>query len=369
MTRRTVSAVRLLAGTAALATLLSATGCGSDPAPTIALPSGASIACAGSGQLLGAGSTAQANAVDIWKTTFSAACPNVIVTYGGGGSGAGVQQFIQGKVAFAGSDAPLKPEEITATAQACPGGHGVDLPMAAGLISLAYNLDGVDHLVLDAPTISKIFNGQITDWNDPAITALNPGTTLPATGIQSFHRSDDSGTTANLTAYLAAASAGAWPYPPSKTWAGRGGQSANGSAGVAAQVKQVKGSIGYMELSFAQSNGLRSAAIATGAPQPADATAANAATTFAGSTVAGTGSDLALKLDYTTERPGAYPIVLVTYEIVCDKGNRASTLDALKAFLTYTISAPGQQAIGTVGYVPLPQEVASKVQAVIPTLS
>ncbi|MEW1911638.1 phosphate ABC transporter substrate-binding protein PstS [Kitasatospora sp. NPDC085895] len=375
MIRRTMSAARLLAGATALtAVLATAAGCGSDPAPTTgAAPSGpasgASIACNGSGQLLGAGSTAQANAIDIWKVAFGTACPDITVTYGGGGSGAGVQQFNQGKVTFAGSDAPLKPEEVTASKQVCTGGQGIDLPMVAGLISIVYNVDGVDDLVLDAPTVAKIFNGQITKWNDPAITALNPNTKLPDTTIQSFHRGDDSGTTANLTAYLAAAGSGAWPYPPSKTWAGQGGQSANGSAGVSAQVKQVQNSIGYVELSYAQTNNLTSAAVNTGAPQPVAATADNAATTFAKATVAGTGSDLALTLDYATNEPGAYPIVLVTYEIVCDKGNKSATLDALKSFLTYTISEPAQQAIGAKGYVPLPQEVASKVQAAIPTLS
>ncbi|WP_030264999.1 phosphate ABC transporter substrate-binding protein PstS [Streptomyces sp. NRRL B-24484] len=374
MIRRTLSTARLLAGATALTAALATTaGCGSDPAPVGAAPSGpasgTSIACNGSGQLLGAGSTAQANAVDIWKVAFGTACPDITVTYGGGGSGAGVQQFNQGKVTFAGSDAPLKPEEVTASKQVCTGGQGIDLPMVAGLISIVYDVDGVDGLVLDAPTVAKVFDGQITKWNDPAIAALNPGAALPNATIQSFHRGDDSGTTANLTAYLAAAGHGAWPYPPGKTWAGRGGQSANGSAGVSAQVKQVQNSIGYVELSYAETNGLRSAAISTGAPQPVAATAANAATTFAGATVAGTGSDLALDLDYATTAPGAYPIVLVTYEIVCDKGNRAGTLDALKSFLTYTISAPAQQAIGAKGYVPLPQEVASKVQAVIPTLS
>ncbi|WP_431682660.1 phosphate ABC transporter substrate-binding protein PstS [Kitasatospora sp. KL5] len=374
MSRRALRHARHLTAAPALLVLLAPTaGCGKDPAPPAGqatVPAAAaSIVCNGSGQLLGAGSTAQANAIDIWKAAFGTACPNITVTYGGGGSGAGVQQFNQGKVAFAGSDAPLKPEEVEASKQVCTGGQGIDLPMVAGLISIVHNVDGVDDLVLDAPTIAKIFNGQITTWNDPAITALNPNAKLPDATIQSFHRGDDSGTTANLTAYLAAAGNGAWPYPPSKTWAGQGGQSANGSAGVSAQVKQVKNSIGYVELSFARTNGLKSAAISTGAPEPVAATAANAATTFAKATVAGTGSDLTLDLDYATKEPGAYPIVLVTYEIVCDKGNKPATLPALQSFLTYTISDAAQQAIGDKGYVPLPPEIASKVQAVVPTLS
>ncbi|MFI6448939.1 phosphate ABC transporter substrate-binding protein PstS [Kitasatospora sp. NPDC050543] len=357
----------------ALACAVSVAACGSDAgnpaASSTASGSGSPIACAKSGQLLGAGSTAQANAIDVWKSDYGSACPGATITYSAGGSGAGIQQFNQGKVAFAGSDSALKPAEVEASKAVCTGGQGIDLPMVGGLISIVYNLDGVDKLVLDGPTLAKIFNSQITKWNDPAITALNPGVNLPAADIQAVHRGDDSGTTENLTKYLAAASNGAWPYPPNKAWAGQDGQSATGSAGVAAQVKQVKNSISYVELSFAQINNLKSAAVDTGAAAPVEATAANAATTLGAAQVAGTGSDLALTLDYGTKQEGAYPLVLVTYEIVCDKGNKADTLDLLKSFLTYTAGTDGQQAIASQGYVPLPEALTSKVQTVIPTLS
>ncbi len=134
-------------------------------------------------------------------------------------------------------------------------------------------------------------------------------------------------------------------------------------------MKQVKNSISYVELAYAQTNSLKSAAINTGASKPVEATAANAANTFAKAQIAGTGSDLALKLDYATKDEGSYPLVLVTYEIVCDKGNKAETLDTLKSFLTYTASDAGQKAAGDKGYVPLPNELTTKVNAVIPTLA
>ncbi|GAA0685373.1 phosphate ABC transporter substrate-binding protein PstS [Kitasatospora atroaurantiaca] len=367
----------LAIGAMALVSSLSLAACGSDDNTSSSTATGsagasssaAQIACGKGGQLLAAGSTAQTNAIDVWKAAYGAACSGSTITYGGGGSGAGVQQFNQGKVSFAGSDSALKPAEVDASKAVCKTGQGINLPMVGGLISIVFNVDGVDKLVLDGPTVAKIFDSQITKWNDPAIAALNPGVTLPAADIQAIHRSDDSGTTANLTGYLAKASAGAWTYPASKTWAGKGGQSANGSAGVSAQVKQVKNSISYAELSYAQTNNLKSASIATGASKPVEATAANAATTFAKAKIAGTGSDLALSLDYATKEEGAYPLVLVTYEIVCDKGNKADTVDTLKSFLTYTISDAGQQAIGAKGYVPLPKELTTKVQAVIPTLA
>ncbi|MER8183219.1 phosphate ABC transporter substrate-binding protein PstS [Kitasatospora sp. NPDC094015] len=366
----------LAIGAMALVSSLSLAACGTDDntAPTGGSSSGAAtsaaaIACAKGGQLLGAGSTAQGNAVDVWKAAYGSACSGTTITYGGGGSGAGITQFNQGKVAFAGSDSALKPAEVDASKAVCTGGQGVNLPMVGGLISVVFNVEGVDKLVLDGPTLAKIFDSQITKWNDPAIVALNPGVTLPAADIQAIHRSDDSGTTENLTKYLAKAGGGNWKYPAAKTWAAQGGQSASGSAGVSAQVKQVKNSISYVELSFAQTNKLNSAAINTGASKPVEATAANGATTFAKAQIAGTGSDLPLTLDYATKDEGAYPIVLVTYEIVCDKGNKADTLDLLKSFLTYTISDNGQQAIGQAGYVPLPKELSAKVQAVIPTLA
>ncbi|AXI78312.1 phosphate ABC transporter substrate-binding protein PstS [Peterkaempfera bronchialis] len=331
---------------------------------------GGTTDCGKGGQLLGAGSTAQANAIEVWKAAFQAKCSGTVINYNGNGSGAGIANFNQGKVAFAGSDAALKPEEVDASKKVCVGGQGIDLPMVGGAVAIAYNVDGVDNLVLDAPTLAKIFDSKITKWNDPAIAKLNPGAKLPSANIQAFHRSDDSGTTKNVTAYFAAAAGKtAWPYEPDKKWAGQGGQAATGSAGLAGQVKQQKNSITYVELSYAQNNSLKTAKIATGAAEPVEATAAAAAKTIGLATVKGTGSDLALGLDYATKADGAYPLVLVTYEIVCDKGNKAETLPGVKAFLDYTISDEAQQAIADKGYVPLPAEVAAKVKAVIPTLA
>ncbi|MFJ9953207.1 phosphate ABC transporter substrate-binding protein PstS [Kitasatospora sp. NPDC091207] len=366
----------LAIGAMALVSSLSLAACGSDENNTNASGGSGGSASAPAincgtkpAALISAGSTAQGNAIDVWKNNFGGACSGSSINYGGGGSGAGVQQFNQGKIQFAGSDSPLKPAEVEDSKKVCTGGQGINLPLVAGLISIVYNVDGVDNLVLDGPTIAKIFDSQITKWNDPAIATLNPGAKLPDADIQAVHRTDDSGTNENLTKYFAKVSNGAWSYPAAKAWAGKGGQGANGSAGVAAQVKQVKNSISYAELSYAQSNNLKSAAIATGASKPVEATAANAATTFAKAKIAGTGSDLALTLDYGTKDEGSYPIVLVTYEIVCDKGNKAETLDTLKAFLGYAASDAGQKAVGDTGYVALPKELTDKVNAVIPTLA
>ncbi|MFC9704285.1 MULTISPECIES: phosphate ABC transporter substrate-binding protein PstS [unclassified Streptomyces] len=329
------------------------------------------ISCEGAkGKLLAAGSSAQRNAMDLWVKNFQAACEGVEINYQGIGSGGGITKFNQGQVAFAGSDSALKDEEVAESKKICKGGTGVNLPMVGGPIAIGYKLDGVDNLVLDASTIAKIFDNKITKWNDPAITKLNPGAKLPDSNIQAFHRSDESGTTQNLGKYLSTAAPADWKHDPkSKSWPAEGGQAANGSSGVATAVKDVEGSISYMELSYAAANKSSTVSISTGASAPVAATSENASKAIAAAKVKGTGNDLALSLDYKTKAEGAYPIVLVTYEIACDKGNKAETLSTLKAFLTYTASEEGQKVLTDAGYAPIPAEIAAKVRAIVPTLS
>ena len=329
------------------------------------------IKCDGAkGQLLAAGSSAQKNAMDLWVKNFQAACSGVEVNYQAIGSGGGITKFNQGQVALAGSDSALKDEEVTESQKICKGGKGVNLPMVGGPIAIGYKLNGVDNLVLDASTIAKIFDTKITKWNDEAIAKLNPGVKLPDTTIQAFHRSDESGTTQNLGKYLSTAAAADWKHDPkSKSWPAPGGQAANGSSGVATAVKDAEGSIGYFELSYATANKISTVKVNTGAAAPVEATTENASKAIAAAKVKGTGSDLALSLDYATKADGAYPLILVTYEIACDKGNKAETLATLKAFLNYTASEEGQKVLSEAGYAPLPTEIAAKVRTIVPTLS
>ncbi|MGW7055514.1 phosphate ABC transporter substrate-binding protein PstS [Streptomyces sp. NPDC054887] len=322
------------------------------------------------GQLLAAGSTAQKNAMDLWVKNFQAACEGVEVNYQAIGSGGGITKFNQGQVAFAGSDSALKPEEVAESKKICKTGQGVNLPMVGGPVAIGYNLEGVDNLVLDAKTLAQIFDSKITKWNDKAIAKLNPDAKLPSTTIQAFHRSDESGTTQNLGKYLSTAAASDWKYDPkSKSWPAKGGQAANGSSGVVSNVKGTNGAIGYFELSYATANKLNTVKVDTGASAPVEATTENASKAIAAAKVTGTGKDLSLSLDYATKAEGAYPIVLVTYEIACDKGNKAETLPALKAFLNYAVSEDGQKVLAEADYAPLPAEIAAKVREIVPTLS
>jgi phosphate transport system substrate-binding protein len=361
-------------GAVAVTGALTLTACGSDDTSSgggnssSTKPEAGSIKCDDAkGQLLADGSSAQKNAIDAWVKQFTAAC-GVQINYKGGGSGAGITAFNQGQVAFAGSDSALKPEEVTESKKVCTGGQGINLPAVVGPIAVGYNVAGVDSLVLDAPTIAKIFNDKIKNWNDPAIKALNPDAKLPDLKIQAFHRSDESGTTDNFTKYLIAASKSDWPYEGGKAWEAKGGQSAAKSSGVAQQVKQINGAISYMELSYAK-DGINPVKIDTGAAAPVDATVENATKAIAAAKSVGTGDDHALELDYATKAEGAYPITLVTYEIACDKGNKAATLPATKAFLRYITSEQGQAVLSEAGYAPMPEEIITKVRATVEKLS
>jgi len=366
----------LTLGALAVSGALALTACGSDDNGGSSNSSSSSTTNASSAicgdakkgqQLLADGSSAQKNAIDAWVKTFSQAC-GVQINYKGGGSGAGVTSFNQGQLAFAGSDSALKPEEVTASKQVCSGGQGIDLPMVGGPIALGYNVPGVDNLVLDAPTLAKIFDSKITKWNDAAIKKLNPSATLPDLKIQAFHRSDESGTTDNFTKYLIATTPDNWKYSGGKAWQAKGGQSAAGSAGVAAGVKQTSGAIGYFELSYV-ADGVKPVSINTGASAPVAPSTDSATKDIAAAKIVGTGSDLKLQLDYNTKAEGAYPITLVTYEIVCDKGNKSDTLAATKAFLTYIASEDGQKVLSGIDYAPIPDAIIAKVRTTIASIS
>ena len=356
-----------LVGTLALA------ACGSDnntsPGSSSAGGGAAAIACK-TGSIKASGSSAQANAMTTWINTYQQACSGATVDYSPSGSGAGVQDFENNQTAFAGSDSALKAADATKAAARCGSGNkAIDLPMVVGPIAVAYNLSGQNGLVFTPDVLAKIFAGKITKWSDPAIKALNSSATLPDSSIVTFHRNDSSGTTDNFTKYLTAAAPASWTYSHDKTWKAPGGQGAKGSDGVAAALKQTPNSLGYVEYSFTQQGGLEVAKIDNGGG-PVDLTPANAAAAVSAAQITGTGNDLTLSLDYTTKTAGAYPIVLVTYEITCEKGLPAGELDLTKSFLTYVSSSAGQAKLSAAsGYAPLPAALLTKVQAAVAAIS
>ncbi len=353
-----------LAGTAAIA------GCGgsSGGSSTSAAPTG-TIACI-DGSIKAAGSTAQANAITEWINAYQTACPGATIDYQAVGSGAGVEQFTAKQTSFAGTDSAVSGDDLTAANDRCATGPALNIPMVGGAIAIAFNVPGVDSLTLDPATLAGIFNSSITKWNDPKIAALNAGVSLPDASIAQFHRSDSSGTTDNFTKYLAATAPDVWTFEPGKDWVAPGGQGAKGSDQVIAQVQNTPNSIGYAELSFVLSaTAAKAAKIDNGAGpvEPSSDTAANA---IAKATFVGSGDDLALKLDYTLKDANAYPIVLVTYEVVCQKGLAADQNPALvKSFLTYTASDAGQALLSEVGYVPIKGDLLTRVRSAVASLA
>lgn len=355
----------ILAGVMLTATLALA-ACGSDDnTPDPGTSTGASGV---SGKLTAQGSSAQKNAMDQWIKDFQAQNSGATVDYQGTGSGAGIQAFTAGTADFAGSDSALKDTEQPGADTRCATGKAIHLPMVTGPIAVAYNLSGVTGLQLSPSTIAKIFSGAVTSWDATEIKADNPGATLPAKKILAIHRSDSSGTTDNFTKYLSKAATADWTFGNDKVWKAPGGQAEKGSDGVSAGIKANEGSIGYVEWSFAKVNNLGVAKVKNGAGEFTELTAESAGKTVAGAKPAGEGDDLKLSIDYNTTTAGAYPIILVTYEIVCGKGTPADKLPLLKAFLTYAVG-DGQAKLTDLGYAPLPAEVQAKVKASIGNLS
>jgi phosphate transport system substrate-binding protein len=321
------------------------------------------------GTLKSDGSTAQQNAMTQWIKDYQTKCSGATITYGGGGSGLGITDFEAGQVDFAGSDAALNPAagEVSKSTTAC-GSQAIDLPMVTGPIAISYNLTGVSKLILTPDVLAQIMLGKITAWNDPAIAAINKGVKLPSTKITVFNRADDSGTTQNFEAYLQASAPSVWTATPSKDWAGVG-QGKQGNPLLGAAVKSTPGAIGYVEWSYAIQNNLPEAQIDNGGG-PVTLTAETVGKTVSTAKVAPSGpGDLTLQLDYATKTAGAYPILLVTYEIVCTKYKDAATGKLVKSFMNFISSSAEQNAVHNLGYAALPAAVSQKVQAQIAKIS
>lgn len=330
------------------------------------------VNCGGKKKLLASGSTAQTNAIEQFVYAYIRACPGMTLDYKANGSGTGVQQFLSNVTDLAGSDRPLDAAkgEPDKAQQRC-GSPAWDLPAVFGPIAVTYNLEGVSTLNLDGPTAAKIFNGAITQWNDPAIKNLNSGANLPAAPINVVFRGDKSGTTFNFQKYLDAASDGAWGKGTGETFEGGVGQGAVGNEGTSAALKSTNGSITYNEWSFAVGHQLSMAQIVTSAgPDPVTITPESVGKTIAGAKFAGQGNDLVVDTSsfYKPSQSGAYPIVLATYEIVCSKYPDASTGAAVKAFMQATIGA-GQTGLDQYGYIPMPSSFQSKLSAAVNGIS
>ena len=354
------------------ASALVLSACGGNTNTSSSGSSAASVDCGGKKKLKASGATAQENAMEQFVYAYIRACPGYTLDYNANGSGAGVKDFVNNETDLAGSGDPLNPSkgQPEHAAQRC-GSPAWDLPTVFGPIAVTYNVNGVNSLNLDAPTTAKIFNGGITTWNDPAITALNPGINLPATPIHVVFRSDQSANSSNFQKYLDAASNGAWGKGASQTFLGGVGDGAAGDNGSSAVVQSTDGSITYNEWSFAVGKQLNMAQIITSAgPDPVTITTDSVAKTIAGAKIEGQGNDLVVDTSsfYKPTQAGAYPIVEATYEIVCSKYPDSATGTAVKAFMQAAIG-PGQDGLDQYGSVPLPSAIQSKLAAAVGAIS
>ncbi|WP_293783450.1 phosphate ABC transporter substrate-binding protein PstS [uncultured Aeromicrobium sp.] len=322
-----------------------------------------------SGTLNGAGASSQQAAVSAWQQGFQTENPDVTVNYDPIGSGGGREQFLDGGVSFAGSDAYLDDEELAQAQERCNDSDVVSIPVYVSPIAVIYNLPGVDNLQLSPQTIGAIFEGTITTWNDPAIAEENPDADLPDSAITPVHRSDDSGTTENFTEYLEATSEGSWSAGAVESWPIQGGEAANGTSGVVAAVESGEGTIGYADAS--QAGDLGKVAVKVGEEYVGPTEDAAARVLDTAEEVEGRAeTDFALNIDRTTSESGVYPIVLVSYQIACQTYEDSTEAELVKAWLTYVVSEEGQQAAAeSAGSAPLSDDFRSRVQAAIDTIS
>ena len=366
---------KVLVVTVSATAVAALTACGSDnnAGTSSGGEAAGTVACGGKKSLKGSGATAQANAMTRFVTAYEAACAGFTLNYTSSGSGAGVSEFVGGQTDIGGSDSPLNPDkgEVEKAAARCGGAEAWNLPMVFGPIAITYNAPGVDALILDGPTVAKIFNGTVKSWDDPQIAALNPGKTLPAQPIVVIFRSDESGTTDNFQKYLDAASEGAWGKGAGKTFNGGVGEGAKGNEGTSAAISSTPGSITYNEWSFAKARGLAVADIVTSAgPEPVRLTVESAGKAIDDVKVKGQGNDLVLDTSsfYTPTEVGTYPIMLATYSLVCSKYPDGDVAPAVKAFLTVALGK-GQEGLTDNGYIPVPETFKGKLTTAIDAIS
>jgi phosphate transport system substrate-binding protein len=356
-----------IAAIAIVGTLLLSACAANEDAP--ASSGSASGSTALTGTLNGIGSSAQGQAEITWAAGFQTANDGVTVNYDPQGSGAGRKAFISGAADFAGSDAALSTDELASTFTTCASdSKAIDLPVYISPIAIAFNVDGVTDLKLDAATIAGIFKGTITKWDDSSIADQNPDAKLPSAKINVVHRSDDSGTTQNFTEYLSANAPDVWDAAPAQTFPYTVGDAAKGTSGVADATSSAKNSITYIDESGA---GKLSIAELKVGDAYSKISAEGAADVVSKSPIAdGRGdNDLAIAIDRTNTDANAYPLVLVSYLIACQTYSDSAKGALVKAYATYVASSEGQTAAASAaGSAPLSSDLATKVAAAIATI-
>ena len=305
----------------------------------------------GSGSLTGAGSTFVAPFYQKAFYDYNAKYPQVTINYQPIGSGGGIKAFQNKTVDFGQTDVPMGSSDITTA-----GGPDAltQVPTALGVVSIAYNLSGVDKLQLDGPTLAGIYLGTIKKWNDPQISALNPGVKLPGQSITVFHRSDGSGTTYIFTDYLSKISSD-WKSrtgSPAKSISWPTGQGASGNQAVAQGVSSTEGGVGYVELAYVVQTGMHQAYLKNANGKFVQASVDG------GTAAAGTNTNVSASNFSITNAScdACYPVTGYTWAIL-----RTSYSDAAKGkaivYLFKWLVTSGQSDGKDLQYAPLPSAV------------
>ncbi len=312
----------------------------------------AALSAAQAQKITGAGATFPAPIYSKWFIEYSAAHPGVQVNYQPIGSGGGIKQICSGTVDFGASDMPMTDDLL----KTC-GVKLIHIPTVMGAVVPIFNVPGVSNLRFSPDVLADIYLAKITTWNDPRIAKDNPGVHLPGDRIIIVHRSDGSGTTFIFTDYLSKVSKDWKSGPGSGTainWpTGVGGK---GNEGVAAQVRQFPGAIGYVELIYALQNHIDFGAIRN-----------HAGNWVKGSIEGVTDAAATAKIpaDYRvsiTDAPGAkaYPISSFTYLLILTQPRDMAKEKVIKDMLNWIITS-GESEASSLSYAPLPQALAAKV--------
>ena len=308
----------------------------------------------------GAGSTFDYPAFTQWFQAYKKIDPSVQFNYQSIGSGGGQQDLLQQTVDFGASDAPMTDETMAKAP-----GKILHVPIVCGGVAIAYNLPGNPQLKLDGPTLADIFLGKITKWNDPAITSQNPAVNLPDTSIIPVHRTEGSGTTYIFTDYLSSVSP-EWKknvgHSVSVKWPV--GLGAKGSEGVSGQVRQLPGSICYVELAYAIQTHMSYAEVK------------NAAGNYTSPTLDAVSAALAtarIPPDFRfsmVNPPGdnVYPIAGVSWVLVYQHQANAERGEKLVKFLEWAVTE-GQNITPSLDYAPLPPNVQKEIAAELNTIT
>jgi phosphate transport system substrate-binding protein len=345
------------AGLAVFAVALAACSSSSSSTTSSTSTATASSTPSGSGTIDAAGSSFQNTFQQAAIAAFKSVDPSITVNYDSVGSGTGRSDLYSNTVLFAGSDSPIPASEQSKV----PAGKTVlYFPVLIGPITLSYNLSGVTNLKLTADVIAKIFQGEITTWNNSAIAAINPGVKLPSTAITLAVRSDSSGTTQNFSLYLEKAAPSIWKLGSASTikWPSTAHAGAQ-NTGVASIIKSTPGAIGYVDYTDAKASGLTYASVQNSAGDYVSPTPAGASADAAGATIA---SNLTFAAADAGTTADSYPVSYQTWDLVYAQQPNANDVAMLKSYLGYLLGA-GQKLLPTLYYAPLPASLDQKAIA------